>query len=91
MDQTVEKFKERLKERGFSDSKLLESLEVKGKNREFIIYRLGLNGQESHTYEETAEHFSISVERAKQLERQIFRSAFHCHHDSKRLKKYLES
>ena len=94
MDGT-KKWRECLEELGISESEFLEGLEVSGKKKEFIIYRLGLNGQEMHTYEETAEYFSISVERVKQLEGYILRPLLRNQyirsmHNSKKMKEFLE-
>lgn len=71
-----ETIKKRLNELGLSESEFIKELGAIGQKREFIMYLLGLNGHEPHTYEEAAAHFSISVERAKQLERAILNPFF---------------
>lgn len=41
---------------------------LKGRHREYAIYRFGLDGQKPHSSFETAERFSIPVERVKSLD-----------------------
>ncbi len=65
-----------------------------GKKREFAIYRFGLAGQKEHSLYETAEHFSISVERVRTLDNSTLRAMkirmpTICSRSS-RLKKFLE-
>ncbi len=45
-----------------------------GKKREYAIYRFGLAGQKEHSLYETAEHFSISVERVRTLDSSTLRA-----------------
>ncbi len=45
-----------------------------GKKREYAIYRFGLAGQKEHSLYETAEYFSISVERVRTLDSSTLRA-----------------
>lgn len=65
-----------------------------GKKREYAIYRFGLAGQKEHSLYETAEHFSISVERVRTLDNSTLRAMKirmpTIRSRSSRLKKFLE-
>ncbi|MGN0466180.1 MAG: hypothetical protein ACI4F9_07520 [Lachnospiraceae bacterium] len=45
-----------------------------GNKREYAIYRFGLAGQKEHSIYETAEHFSIPIERVRTLDSSILRA-----------------
>lgn len=47
---------------------------VIGKQREYAIYRFGLEGQKEHSLKETAEHFSITTGRVRCLDCSIMRA-----------------
>ena len=65
-----------------------------GKKREFAIYRFGLAGQKEHSLQETAEHFSISVERVRIIDSSILRAMRirmpTIRTENSKLKKFLE-
>ena len=69
-----------------------------GKYKDFAIYRFGLLGNPEHSREDTAEHFSISLDRICTLENSICmkatgRSLFHwiiTGRRANRLKNFLE-
>ena len=44
-----------------------------GSLREYAIYRFGLCGQEEHSLQETAEHYSFSPERVVSLDSAVLR------------------
>lgn len=62
--------------------------------REYAIYRFGLEGQKEHSLKETAEHFSIAKGRVASLDSGILRMMGirmpSIRHRSSRLKDYLE-
>lgn len=49
----------------------VESMLIDEKVKEIAIYRFGLNGNQEHTIEETAEYFNIPVLKVKLLERKL--------------------
>ena len=51
--------------------KVLETLSER--ERQVILYRFGLDGGESHTADETIEHFGISLEKLRQIESNVRR------------------
>ena len=46
---------------------------VVAKEREYAIYRFGLEGQKEHSLKETAEHFAITPARVRSLDCSIMR------------------
>ena len=46
---------------------------VVGKQREYAIYRFGLEGKKEYSLKETADHFSITTARVRELDCRIMR------------------